>query len=80
MQIPPTPTFIPSGSIPTPSLNMPQTSMWQFADDAVGWWNFIGGVSAVFQLILLIMILFAGTVLIIRLIKRLNEGNATSET
>lgn len=52
LQIPPTPTPIPQQ--PAPPINIPDVSLWNYADEMIQTWNSASQVTVTFQAIILL--------------------------
>jgi hypothetical protein len=84
MQIPypptPTPMSIPDGLAADSPLSSTfaygNYNLWRWAPDSIAWWGRFGNAGAGIQIALIIMILVAGTFVLMRLMQRLRRANS----
>ena len=67
-QVPATPT--PRPAPPPAPINIPSTNIWQFASEAVGWWNQVGGDrTQIVQILIIALIVFVSIVILVNSVR-----------
>lgn len=71
---PPTPTFFPTPNPDDFLVDIPEKSMWGFADSTVGTWNAFGRArTEIFQVVVLLFVIIVSISLVIRMLKKLRS-------